>query len=65
MFDLYLGSGSTLIACEKTSRQCFGMELDPKYCDVIIKRFQDFTGTSATLEGTDKRFSTIAEERIG
>ena len=40
--DLFLGSGSTLIACEKTKRKCYGMELDPKYCDVIVKRYIDF-----------------------
>lgn len=45
--DLFLGSGSTLIACEKTNRICFGMEIDEKYCDVIIKRFVDFTGQKA------------------
>ena len=45
--DIYLGSGSTLIACEKTNRKCYGMELDPHYCSVIIKRWQDFTGKSA------------------
>lgn len=46
--DLFLGSGSTLIACEKTNRRCFGMELDPKYCDVILKRWEEFTGKRAT-----------------
>jgi len=40
--DLFLGSGSTLIACEKTGRICYGMELDPKYCDVIVQRYVDF-----------------------
>lgn len=45
--DLFLGSGSTLIACEKTGRKCYGMELDPHYCSVIIKRWQDFTGKKA------------------
>jgi len=45
--DLFLGSGSTLIACEKTNRRCFGMEIDPHYCDVIIKRWEDFTGAKA------------------
>jgi DNA modification methylase len=40
--DLFLGSGSTLIACEKTKRICYGMELDPKYCDVIVKRYIQF-----------------------
>jgi site-specific DNA-methyltransferase (adenine-specific) len=42
--DSFLGSGSTLIACEKTNRVCYGMELDPKYIDVIIKRYIDFSG---------------------
>jgi DNA modification methylase len=45
--DLYGGSGSTLIACEKTNRKCYMMELDPKYCDVIVKRWEDFTGKKA------------------
>jgi 16S rRNA G966 N2-methylase RsmD len=47
--DLFGGSGSTLIACEKTGRKAFLMELDPKYCDVIIKRWEDFTGKKAEL----------------
>jgi len=45
--DLFLGSGSTLIACEKTNRICYGIELDPIYCDVIIKRWEDYTGKKA------------------
>ena len=49
IFDPFLGSGSTLIAAEKTNRTCYGMELDPKYCDVIVKRWEDFTGKKATL----------------
>ena len=49
ILDLFLGSGSTLIACEKTKRKCFGMELDPKYVDVIIKRWEDYTGKKAEL----------------
>lgn len=45
--DLFLGSGSTLIACEKTNRICYGMEIDPHYVDVIIKRWEDYTGKKA------------------
>jgi DNA modification methylase len=53
VLDLFGGSGSTLIACEKTARNCYMMELEPKYCDVIIKRWEDFTGKKAELI-TDK-----------
>lgn len=49
IIDLFGGSGSTMIACEKTSRASRIMELDPKYCDVIIKRWEDFTGQKAEL----------------
>lgn len=49
ILDTFLGSGSTLIACEKTNRKCFGMELDPKYCDVIVQRWEDYTGKKAIL----------------
>ena len=44
VLDLFLGSGSTLIACEKTNRKCYGMEIDPHYCDVIVKRWEVYTG---------------------
>ena len=47
--DLFLGSGSTLIACEQTNRTCYGMELDPAYVDVIIQRWENFTGKKAIL----------------
>tara|TARA_X000001382_G_C3058904_1_gene143634 strand:- start:29 stop:595 length:567 start_codon:yes stop_codon:yes gene_type:complete len=50
VFDSFLGSGSTLIACEKTNRKCYGIELDPKYCDVIVKRWENFTGKKAKLK---------------
>lgn len=49
VYDPFLGSGSTLIACEKTGRKCYGMEIDPHYCSVIIQRWQDFTGKEAKL----------------
>ena len=60
VLDLFGGSGSTLIACEKTARQCRMMELDPKYCDVIVKRWQDYTGNQATLEENSKTFNELA-----
>ena len=50
VLDPFGGSGSTLIACEKTGRHARLMELDPKYCDVIVKRWEDFTGKKAVLE---------------
>lgn len=49
VLDLFGGSGSTLIACEKTNRKCFMMELDPHYCDVILSRWEKYSGKEATL----------------
>ncbi len=49
VFEPFAGSGSTLIACEKLKRKCLAVELSPKYCDVIIKRWEDFTGNKAEL----------------
>jgi DNA modification methylase len=51
ILDPFLGSGSTMIACEKLGRRCYGMELDPKYVDVIVSRWEKFTGRAATLVG--------------
>ena len=54
LYDGFLGSGSTLIAAEKLKRKCYGMELDEKYCDVIINRWEKFTGLKATIiNGTE------------
>jgi DNA modification methylase len=61
ILDLFGGSGSTLIACEKQNRHARLMELDPKYCDVIIKRWQDFTGKIATLEETGESFNELSD----
>jgi len=59
IIDLFGGSGSTLIACEKINRNARLMELDEKYVDVIIKRWQDYTGKLATLEGTGETFADV------
>lgn len=50
LYDSFLGSGSTLIACEKTNRKCYGMEIDPHYCDVILARFAKFSGKDPVRE---------------
>jgi len=63
VLDLFGGSGSTLIACEKTGRKAYLMELDPKYVDVIIKRWQDYTGKAATLEATGETFEEVSNDR--
>ena len=59
VIDCFGGSGSTLIACEKTGLHARLMELDPKYCDVIIKRWQDFTGKEAVLESTGDKYNDM------
>jgi DNA methylase len=63
VLDPFLGSGSTLIASEKTGRICRGLELDPLYVDVIIRRFESATGKVATLDQTGEDFSVLAARR--
>ena len=63
VLDSFAGSGTTAIACEKYNRRARLMELDPKYCDVIIKRWQDFTGKQAVLLSTDETFDALKEQR--
>jgi len=59
ILDLFGGSGSTLIACEKLNRHARLMELDPKYCDVIVRRWQEFTGKEAINAATGHTFNTL------
>jgi len=59
VMDLFGGSGSTMIACEKHNRVCLMNELDPKYCDVIIKRWQEFTGKQAIHEATGEAYKEL------
>ncbi len=65
VLDLFGGSGSTLIGAEQTGRQSFLMELDEKYCDVIIKRWEGYTGKKATLELTNQTYEELKAERDG
>ena len=64
VLDLFGGSGSTMIACEKHSRAARLMELDPKYCDVIVHRWQEFTGQQAKLSSDGRTYSEIQKERM-
>jgi DNA modification methylase len=64
VLDLFLGSGSTLIACEKTGRKCYGMELSPQYIDVILKRYIDFVGSSSKVFLSLDGGETIPYEKV-
>jgi 16S rRNA G966 N2-methylase RsmD len=63
VLDLFGGSGSTLIACEKQARTCYMAELSPHYIDVIIRRWQTFTGEEAVLNGTGQTFADVTQAR--
>lgn len=63
VYEPFSGSGTTFIAAETTGRTCYGMELSPAYIDVIVKRWQDFTGKKATLEGDGRTFDEVATGR--
>jgi DNA modification methylase len=64
ILDIFGGSGTTLIACEKSGRQGRLIELDPRYADVICRRYQEYTGQQAVLEGDGRTFNEIAQERL-
>ena len=61
--DLFGGSGSTLIGCERRGRKARLMEIDPKYADCIVRRYQEYTGKTVTLDGDGRKFAEIAQER--
>ncbi len=63
VYDPFLGSGTTLIAAETEGRACYGSELWPAYVDVIVRRWQEFTGKEAVLDGDGRTFAAIAAER--
>ncbi len=63
VYDPFAGSGTTLIAAETTARSCLAIEIDPRYCDVAVQRWQLFTGNCARLEADDRSFEEIARAR--
>jgi DNA modification methylase len=60
IFDPFGGRGTTMIASEETGRRCYMMEIDPKYCDTIIRRYEQYTGQEAILESINKTFNEMA-----
>jgi DNA modification methylase len=65
VYDPFLGSGTTMMAAELTGRVCFGIDIDPRYVDVAVLRWQQFTGQEATLDGDGRTFAQIKAERMG
>jgi DNA modification methylase len=63
VFDPFLGSGTTLIAADETGRVCYGLEIDPSYVDVIVRRWQKATGEQAILSTDGHTFDEIADLR--
>jgi hypothetical protein len=63
IYDPFLGGGSVLIAAALTDRVCYGLEIDPGYVDVIVRRWQDLTGKQAVLEADGRTFEQVAQER--
>jgi tRNA G10 N-methylase Trm11 len=64
VYEPFVGSGTTLIAAETIGRACFAIELEPRYVDVAIRRWQAFTGKSATLLADGRSFEAIATDRV-
>jgi DNA modification methylase len=64
VYDPFLGSGTTLIAAELTRRICFGIDIDPRYCDVVVERWQRLTGSTAILDGDGRCFADLKDQRV-
>ncbi len=64
VYDPFLGSGTTLIAAQETGRVCYGIEINPLYIDLTIRRWQDFSGKTAILSGDGRTFAEIEKSII-
>ena len=64
VYDPFLGSGTTLIAAQSLDRSCFGLEINPAYVDMIVRRWQKLTGKQALLDGDGRAFEEVSEERV-
>jgi DNA modification methylase len=65
VYEPFLGSGTTLAAAESTQRVCYGIELDPKFMDVVVQRWQGMSGKKATIDGDGRTYAEISEDRAG
>jgi DNA modification methylase len=63
-FEPFSGSGSQFIAAEQYNARCYGLELSSTYCDVIVTRWQNFTGKKATVDGDGRTFEEMKEARL-
>ena len=63
VYDPFLGSGTTLVAADQSERVCYGIEIDPRYVDVAVQRWEQFSGGRATLEGNGQTFQQVREAR--
>ena len=64
ILDPFMGSGTTIIACEKEGRRGYGTEISPRYCDIIVRRWEAYTGKQATLGADGRRFVDVEQERV-
>jgi DNA modification methylase len=63
VYDPFLGSGTTLIAAEQSERLCYGVDIDPRYVDVAVQRWEQFSGNQAKLDGNGQTFQQVREAR--
>ena len=63
VYEPFSGSGTTIIACEQLNRKCYAIEIEPRYVDVAVRRWQNLTEKDATLDGDGRTFAEIEYER--